>query len=162
MDKNLTDKNNNKKKAEEEKQKKINKRTLTYGYDINNWILLFREKMSKKSYKKVLKDITGLNLLDQFKSDELGYKITIFYIQAKLKIIENKIFKYHLILNEKLKHQISRCFHYAKNIPQELDTLLNSMPSNLISDPIYYDDIKKRNFRIQFVDDILEFNSLMI
>ena len=155
MDKNLTDKNNNKKKAEEEKQKKINKRTLTYGYDINNWILLFREKMSKKSYKKVLKDITGLNLLDQFKSDELGYKITIFYIQAKLKIIENKIFKYHLILNEKLKHQISRCFHYAKNIPQELDTLLNSMPSNLISDPIYYDDIKKRNFRIQYVDDII-------
>ena len=155
MDKNLTDKNNNKKKAEEEKQKKINKRTLTYGYDINNWILLFREKMSKKSYKKVLKDITGLNLLEQFKSDELGYKITIFYIQAKLKIIENKIFKYHLILNEKLKHQISRCFHYAKNIPQELDTLLNSMPSNLISDPIYYDDIKKRNFRIQYVDDII-------
>ena len=111
--------------------------------------------MSKKSYKKVLKDITGLNLLEQFKSDELGYKITIFYIQAKLKIIENKIFKYHLILNEKLKHQISRCFHYAKNIPQELDTLLNSMPSNLISDPIYYDDIKKRNFRIQYVDDII-------
>ena len=151
----INDMNNNEKNGEKENEKKSKKRCITYGYDINNWILLFREKMSKKSYKKVLRDITTAGLIEQFKTDDLGYKIMIFNIQAKLKIIENKIFKYHIIENEKFKHQINRCLHYAKNIPNDLDFLINDVPSNLISDPLYYNDIKKRNLRIQYVDDVI-------
>ena len=151
----INDINNDQKNGENENQKKSKKSSITYGYDINNWILLFREKMSKKSYKKVLRDITTAGLIEQFKTDDLGYKIMIFNIQAKLKIIENKIFKYHIIENEKFKHQINRCLHYAKNIPNDLDFLINDIPSNLISDPLYYNDIKKRNLRIQYVDDVI-------
>ena len=143
------------KKAEQTNRPKEKKRTLNYKYDIHNWILLLREKMYKKGYKKVIKDIISAGLLDQFKTNDLGYKITILYIQANLKVIENKIFKYHIIENEKLKHQINRCFQYSKNIPDELNNLLENMPKHLINSPDYYNDIEKRNLCIQYVDDVI-------
>ena len=144
-----------KKKTEEANKPKEKKKSSIYKYDLHNWILLLREKMVKKGYKKAIKDIVSAGLIDQFKTVDFGYKITIIYIQAKLKIIENKIFKYHIVENDKFKHQINRCFHYAKNIMIELNSLLEDKPSYLNNDPDYYKDIEKRNLVIEYVDDVI-------
>ena len=151
----VIDINKDKKKVSEEKQQPINKKTSIYKYDIHNWILLLREKMSKKGYKKAIKDIISAGLIEQFKGTDLGYKITILFIQANIKIIENKIFKYHIIQSDKLKHQINRCFHYAKLIPYRLDSLLENIPKHLMRQNNYYYDVEKRNLSIQYVDDVV-------
>ena len=156
MDEIVIDINKDKTKLQEKKPKQINKKTSIYKYDLHNWLLLLREKMSKRGYKKAIKDIISAGLIDQFKSSDLGYKITVIYIQAKLKIIEKKIFKYHIIQNDKLRHHINRCFYYARSLPYELNTLLERMPKHLITNPqSYYDDIKKRGLAIEYVDDVI-------
>ena len=80
------DKNKNK----EKKNQSPIKINSSNRYDLNYWLLALKEKMYKRAYKKVLKDITTLGLIDQYKTTEFGYKIIIIFIQAKLKIIENK------------------------------------------------------------------------
>ena len=94
------------KKESKRKQSTENKKVLDFKYDLNNWLLSLKEKMAKRAYKKALRDITSADLIRKYQNAESGYKILIIYIQAKLKIIENKIFKYHIIQNEKFKHQI--------------------------------------------------------
>ena len=155
IDEIVIDIDKDKKKAEEKNRPKERKKTSIYKYDLHNWILLLREKMVKKGYKKAIKDIVSAGLINQFKGVDFGYKITIIYIQAKLKVIENKIFKYHINESDKFKHQINRCLHYAKNITIELNNLLEDMPSYLIDDSEYYTDIEKRNLVIEYVDDTI-------
>ena len=95
--------------------------------------------------------------MSKFKKIKGGYKIVILYIQAKLKVIERKIFKYHLNQNDniKQKYQINHCFSYANNIQDELYLLLQEISVNNLYDNKYYYDINKRNYKIELFDDII-------
>ena len=145
------DKNKNK----EKKNQSPIKINSSNRYDLNYWLLALKEKMYKRAYKKVLKDITTLGLIDQYKTTEFGYKIIIIFIQAKLKIIENKIFKYHITENEISKHQINKCIFYAKTIPDEIKSLFELVPKNIFDDPHYYKNITKRNYIIEYTDNMI-------
>ena len=144
-----------KKKESKRKQSTENKKVLDFKYDLNNWLLSLKEKMAKRAYKKALRDITSADLIRKYQNAESGYKILIIYIQAKLKIIENKIFKYHIIQNEKFKHQINSCIRYAKNLPNDLNVLLELFPKNIFNSPGYYNDIQKRNIVIEYTDNFI-------
>ena len=82
----------------------------------------------------------------------------MLYIKAKLKIIENKIFKYHLSQadNNKQKIQIAHCFSYANNIQNDFILLTSEISDNPhLYDNNYYHDIEKRNYKIELFDDII-------
>ena len=144
---------------EEEKTKdKIPKQSFSNEEELNGWICILKEKLSKREYKKVIKDIVSLGLIGKYKKANFGYKIIIFYIIAQLKIIENKIFKYHLKENNnrEQKHQIAHCLSYAKNIQNELSSLMILITDNNITQMNdYYDDVEKRNYKIEIVNDLL-------
>ena len=133
------------------------KKTYSIEEDLKNWYLHLKKQLSKQNYKKVIKEIASTGLIGRFKKARGGYKITILFIEAKLKIIEKKIFKYRLNLNDnnKLKHQIAHCFSYANNIQEELNLLLIEVSEKKVYDNNYYNDIKKRNYKIEFFDDII-------
>lgn len=145
-------------KEEEKLQQKIKQKSLSNEEELNGWICILKEKLSKREYKKVLKNIVSLGLIGKYKKENFGYKIIIFYIIAQLKIIENKIFKYHLKENnnKEQKYQISHCFSYAHNIQNELSSLMRQITDNNISQiDNYYNDIEKRNYKIELVNDLL-------
>ena len=147
-------KNIRKDKKYSTKRKKI----ISVEEEINDWVLHLKQQLSKRNYKRAIKDIISAGLINKFKKCEGGYKIIVFYIEAKLKVIENKIFKYHInqIDNTKYKHQISHCFSYSNSISNELNLLLKSISENDYSyDNKYYNDINKRNYKIQLFDDII-------
>ena len=145
-----------KKPSEQPHQRSSARKKTSFRIELTDWLILLKEKLAKRGYKKVIKDIKSAGLIDQYKNADYGYKITIIYIQAKLKIIENKIFKYHLNQNDKFKHQINHCLNYAKNIPKELDSLLNDISdNNAINDTDYYNNIDKRNLKIEYTDDVI-------
>ena len=152
IDEIIIDISKKKRKLEEKQEPKPKK----YKYDLNNWFFSLKEKMAKRAYKKVIRDITSAKLIEQFKTSKLVYKIIIIHIQARLKIIENKIFKYHITENEKFKYQINRCIYYAKSIPNDIETLLNYIPNKLLlNKSYYYNDIKIRNYIIDYTDNII-------
>ena len=148
-------------KNEEDKEDSIennnNKIYLTLEEELKNWILILKEKLFKRNYKRVIKYIVTSHLINKFKKCKGGYKIIILYIESKLKVIENKIFKYNLNKNGniKQKYQINHCFFYANNIQEELNLLLQEISNNDLYDNIYYYDIKKRNYKIELFDDII-------
>ena len=149
------------KKVEDKDQKnneiKQRKKNYTNEEELKDWIINLKEKLYKCNYKRVMKDIVSASLMSKFKKVKGGYKIVILYIQAKLKIIEKKIFKYHLNQNDniKQKYQISHCFSYANNIQNELNSLLQEISDNNLYDNKYYYDINKRNYKIELFDDII-------
>lgn len=146
---------NKEKRKTEAKQEQIAKKTSKFKYNLNNWLLSLKEKMAKRAYKKVIRDINSAELIEHFRTSEFGYKIIIIYIQAKLKVIENKIFKYHIIENEKFKHQINRCIHYAKSIPNHIKLLHDFIPSKILNKKNYYNNIEKRNYIIEYTDSLI-------
>ena len=121
------------------------------------WILHLKEKLYKRCYKKVIKDITSIGLINKYRDTPGGYKILIIYIRAKIKIIENKIFKYHLnqIENPKQKYQMAHCFNYAQNLQKDLMNLIEEISDNNKYDNAYYNNIDKRNYKIELFDDII-------
>ena len=134
------------------------KKILNKEEELIDWLFHLKEKLSKRLYKKEIKDIISANLIQKFKELKLGYKIIILYIKEKLKIIEKKIFKYNLAQNENIKYkqQIAKCMSYASKIPNELNLLLKKIPdNNIINDINYYNDIEKRNYKIELFDDII-------
>ena len=141
-------------KSNEIKQRK---KTYTNEEELKDRIINLKEKLYKCKYKSVIKDIVSASLISKFKKIKGGYKIVILYIQAKLKVIEKKIFKYHLNHNNniKQKYQINHCFSYANNIQDELNLLLQEISDNNLYDNIYYYDINKRNYKIELFDDII-------
>ena len=139
---------NKEKRKTEAKQEQKTKKTSKFKYNLNNWLLSLKEKMAKRAYKKVIRDINSAELIEHFRTSEFGYKIIIIYIQAKLKVIENKIFKYHITENEKFKHQINRCIHYAKTIPNDMKLLHDFIPSKILNKKNYYNNFEKRNYII--------------
>ena len=149
------DKDKKKNKNKENKKKQLPIKINSNRYDLNYWLLALKEKMYKRAYKKVLKDITTLGLIDQYKTSELGYKIIIIFIQAKLKVIENKIYKYHIAENEISKHQINKCIFYAKTIPDDIKSLFEFIPKKIFDESHYYKNINKRNYIIEYTDDMI-------
>ena len=149
------------KTRERKKSKKIStirKKVISVEEEIKDWVYHIKQQLSKRNYKRVIKDIVSAGLINKFKKSAGGYKIIIFYIKAKLKIIENKIFKYHLnqIEGNKHKHQISHCFSYSSSILDELNLLLKEISEDDFSfDNKYYSDINKRNYKIESLDDII-------
>ena len=125
---------------------------------LKEWILRLKEQMHKRYYKKVIKKIDSAGLIYEFRNIPGGYKIIVLYVRAKLKIIENKIFKYNFSQEEKnkQKYQISHCFTYVKSVKKELKELLNIISDNNKDyDNKYYYDINKRNYKIELLDDII-------
>ena len=148
-------------KTKERKDKKlssIRRKVFNEEEEIKDWVYHLKQQLSKRNYKRAIKDIVSAGLINKFKNCLGGYKIIIFYIKAKLKIIENKIFKYHInqIDNNKHKHQISHCFSYSSTILDELNLLLREISEDDFSfDNKYYNDIHKRNYKIELFDDII-------
>ena len=132
-------------------------KTYTIEEDLKNWCIHLKQQLANRNYKKALKEIASKGLISKFKRARGGYKIIILYIRAKLKIIEKKIFKYRFNLNEnnKLKHQITHCFSYSNNILEELNLLILNISDNNLYDNDYYNDIKKRNYKIELFDEII-------
>ena len=134
-----------------------NKKKYEMPEALSEWIIVLKEKLSKCGYKKVIKDIDSRNLINNFSRTPYGYKIIILYIQAKCKVIENKILKYHLnhIESNKQKTQISHCLSYASNIEFYLKIILDNISETNKYDNKYYYDINKRNYKIELFDDII-------
>ena len=149
------EKNKHKTKVVESKQSSTVKIISVSKYDLNYWLLSLKEKMFKRAYKKAIRDITSAGLIDQYKTSEYGYKILIIYIQAKLKIIENKLLKYHITESEISKHQINRCLYYFKNIPNEIKSLSEFIPNDILNDRKYFDKIEKRDYLIEYTDNMV-------
>ena len=144
-------------KQKENYEIKPRKKTYTIEEELKDWIKHLKEKLFNRYYKRVIKDIISSSLISKFRKSPGGYKIIILYIQAHIKIIENKIFKYHLNQNDiqKQKYQINHCFSYANNIQDYLNLLLQEISETNINDNTYYYDIKKRNYKIEIFDDII-------
>ena len=148
-------------KVEEDEQKvnaiNENEKNYTISDELNERLKLLKEKLSKRSYKKVIKDIETYNLIKKYRHSPCGYKILVIYIQAKLKVIENKIFKYHLSQNEnsKQKTQIAHCLSYANNIPIDLRILVDEVSVFCKYDNKYYYNIYKKNYRIEIFEDLI-------
>ena len=149
------EKNKHKAKVVESKQSSTAKIISVSKYDLNYWLLSLKEKMFNRAYKKAIRDITSAGLIDQYKTSEYGYKILIIYIQAKLKIIENKLLKYHITESEISKHQINRCLYYFKNIPNEIKSLSEFIPNDILNDRKYFDKIEKRDYLIEYTDNMV-------
>ena len=149
------EKNKHKTKVVERKQSSTAKIISVSKYDLNYWLLSLKEKMFNRAYKKAIRDITSAGLIDQYKTSEYGYKILIIYIQAKLKIIENKLLKYHITESEISKHQINRCLYYFKNIPNEIKSLSEFIPNDILNDRKYFDKIEKRDYLIEYTDNMV-------
>ena len=126
-----------------------------FDKELKEWILHLKQELLKRYYKRALKDISSAGLINKFKKSPYGYKIIILSIKAKLKIIENKLYKYHInpIEANKHKHQISHCFSYIKVINNELILLVEQISD--IVDNSYYNNINKRNYKIELFDDII-------
>lgn len=145
-------------KEEEKPNSQIPKKSYSIEEELNGWICILKDKLAKRAYKKVIKNIVSLGLIGKYKKANFGYKLIIFYIEAQLKIIENKIFKYHLKENnnKEQKHQITHCFSYAHNIQNELSSLIRHITNNnIVQINNYYNDIEKRNYKIELVNDLL-------
>ena len=148
---------NNEEEIQVSKKKVRKQYTYSYEEQLKNWYLHVKNQLAKRNYKKAIKDITSTGIIGKFIKIRGGYKIIILYIQAKLKIIEKKIFKYHISTIEsiKIKHQISHCFHYVKDITEELNLLLLEISDNNLYDNDYYNNLSKRNYKIELFDDII-------
>ena len=151
-------------KQKEMREKRINKfkrklkKELNFDDQIKEWYLHLKEQLSNRNYKKVINNINSAGLISKFKDCKGGHKIIMLYIKAKLKIIEKKIFKYHInsIENNKQKIQIAHCFSYANNLQNDFKLLtLEISDNNNIYDNNYYNDIDKRNYKIELFDDII-------
>ena len=151
-------------KQKEMREKRINKfkkklkKELNFDDQIKEWYLHLKEQLYNRNYKKVINNINSAGLISKFKDCKGGHKIIMLYIKAKLKIIEKKIFKYHIsnIENNKQKIQIAHCFSYANNLLNDFKLLTLEISDNTyIYDNNYYNDIDKRNYKIELFDDII-------
>ena len=162
--KNITDLNeiilSIKKEVPKEKQNALNIRKISFSLEeeLRDWIILLKEKLYKRNYKKVINDIASSNLINKFNNFLFGYKIIILNVEAKLKIIENKIFKYKLNPKDKTKNkiQIFHCFSYANDIPCEINSLIDRIYDNNVYENKNFNDLDKRNYKIEIINDIIQ------
>ena len=89
----------------------------------NNLLLHLKENLSKRFYKKTIKEIDSLLKLNDIQGHSHSWKIYIYKIRAILCVIKNKIMKYLINHIEKIriKHHINTIKKYFNKIPIELD-----------------------------------------
>ena len=108
----------------EEKQKE--EIALTEEKRFDRILIHLKENLSKRFYKKTIKEIDSLLETDDIEKYLNSWKIYIFKIKAILSIIKNKITKYLIIHYDKMriKHHINTINKYFNIIPIELNNFL--------------------------------------
>ena len=96
---------------------------LTEEVHFNNLYYHLKENLSKKFYKKTIKEIETLYERQYLNSYSQEWKISILKIRALLKIIKKKIIKYLINHYEKakIKHHIYGIKKYFNQIPIEFN-----------------------------------------
>ena len=84
-------------KEDEEKEEELNQKeviTLTEEHRFDNLLIHLQENLSKRFYKKTIKEIESLIEANDIEGHSRSWKIYILKIRAILSIIKNKITKY--------------------------------------------------------------------
>ena len=119
----------------------------TLEEQLDYWISFLKEKLAKKLYKRVLKEINTKKLMEKYGLCPRGWELIIISIKKKIKIIKNKIIKYNLNINDaqKNKNQINHCKKYLDLIKIEFNELFN----------INYDSNEKLLNNLDIVDELI-------
>ena len=127
-----------------EKNLNYEKDTITEERHCQNILLHLKENLSKRFYKKTLKEIDLLIQNKYLEGHDYEWKIYILKIRALLKIIKKKIIKYLINHYEKvkIKHNINNIKKYFNQVQINLnDFLENNFSSNDINDSEKIDDL---------------------
>ena len=110
----------------EEKEKVKEEKTLTEEKRFDIILIHLKENLSKRFYKKTIKEIDSLLETDNIEKYSRSWKIYILKIKALLSIIKNKIIKYLIMNFEKMriKRHINAINKYFNIIPIELNNFL--------------------------------------
>ena len=131
---------------DKEEKKKKEEITLTEENRFNNILIHLQENLSKRLYKKTIKEIDSLIEMGDIERHSRSWKIYILKIRAILSIIKNKISKYLIKQFEKIriKHHINTIKKYFNKIQNEFSFFFEinknkSMNTNieLINDLLY-------------------------
>ena len=108
---------------EEEKEENKNEVSSMEQSRFNNLLLHLQENLSKRFYKKTIKEIDSILSSNDVGIHSRAWKIYILKIRAILSIIKNKISKYLINHIEKIrmKHHINTIKKYLNKIPIEFD-----------------------------------------
>ena len=108
---------------EEEKEENKNEVSSMEESRFNNLLLHLQENLSKRFYKKTIKEIDSILSSNDVGIHSRAWKIYILKIRAILSIIKNKISKYLINHIEKIriKHHINTIKKYLNKIPIEFD-----------------------------------------
>ena len=111
--------------------------------EFNNILAHLYENLSKKLFKKTIKEINVLIEKKYLEEYSCAWKITILKIRALLKIIKNKIIKYLIYHHEKakLKNHIHNIKNYFKNVLNEINIFLDNIDEKLISNSEIIDNL---------------------
>ena len=117
---------------------------ITEEIRFENILIHLRENLSKKFYKKTLKEIDLLIQQDFVETNPYIWKIKFLRIRALLKIVKNKIIKY--IINQvkklKIKHYINNIKKYFSHIQNELNDFYEKyIDSNAVNDADKINDL---------------------
>ena len=126
--------------TEENKENQILNKELRF----NNLMFHLRENLSKKLYKKTIKEIDVLFQKNYIDGYSRSWKLSILKIKAILKIIKHKIIKYLINHFEKIKikHHINGIKRYFSNALSELNKFFeNNEDANIINDEEIVDDL---------------------
>ena len=106
---------------EEELAKKKDEISLKEENKFNNFLIHLKENLSKRLYKKTIKEIESFLEVKNIDNYYFSWKIYILKIRAILSIIKNKIIKYLIIQTEKkrINYHINKIKKYLNNIPIE-------------------------------------------
>ena len=108
----------------------------------NNLYLHLKENLSKRFYKKTIKEIDVIIENKYIEGYSQAWKITILKIQALLKIIKNKIIKYLINHYEKskIKTHINSIKKYINKISKEFNNLFKDNSDSKIANDIEFVD----------------------
>ena len=126
--------------TEENKENQI----ITKEHHFNNLMFHLRENLSKKLYKKTIKEIDILYLKKYIEGYSRSWKISILKLKAILKIVKHKIIKYLINHFEKikLKHHINGIKRYLSYALNELNKFFeDNVDINIINDEEMVDDL---------------------
>ena len=135
-------------KIEEELKEEENKKEVSSMEEsrFNNLLIHLNENLSKRFYKKTIKEIDSILSTNDVGIYARSWKIYILKIRAIFSIIKNKIRKYLINHIEKvrIKHHINTIKKYLNKIPIEFDNFYENNKNikfheniELINDLIY-------------------------
>ena len=106
---------------EEESAKKKDEISVKEENKFNKFLIHLKENLSKRLYKKTIKEIESFLEIKNIDNYSFSWKIYILKIRAILSIIKNKIIKYLIIQTEKkrINYHINKIKKYLNNIPIE-------------------------------------------